>query len=59
MFSLLERTETIFESLQAVPEILWAKILGGDSVLASKKSVFTFFDWAWYTEDGEYPPVSG
>lgn len=57
MFSLLERTETIFESLQAVPEILWAKILGGDSVLASKKSVFTFFDWAWYTEDGEYLAV--
>ena len=57
MFSLLERTEIIFESLQAVPEILWAKILEGDSVLASKKSVFTFFDWAWYTEDDEYLAV--
>lgn len=54
MFSLLERAETIFESLQALPEILWANILNSDSVLPSKKSVFTFFSWAWYTEDSEY-----
>ncbi|MCF5709494.1 hypothetical protein GIV19_19725 [Pseudomonas syringae] len=57
MFSLLERTEVVFESLQAVPEILWAKILDRNSVLPSKKSVFTFFSWGWYTEDGDYLAV--
>ncbi|CRM33054.1 YobI family P-loop NTPase [Pseudomonas sp. 44 R 15] len=57
MFSLLERTETIFESLDALPEVLWANILDSDSVLPSKKSVFTFFSWAWYTENSEYRAI--
>lgn len=54
MFALLERTETVFESLQSIPVILWTRILDSDSVVASKETVFTYFDWAYYSDDGEY-----
>lgn len=54
MFSLLERTETMFESLQSIPEVLWKNLLDSDSVLASKETVFKYFDWFYYSDDGEY-----
>jgi hypothetical protein len=57
MLSLLERSETVFDSLRPIPEVLWETILDSDSVLPSKEAVFSYFDYFYYSEGGEYVAV--
>jgi len=56
MFELLDRTDTIFDAVSSVPEVLWPNILNSDSVLPSKDVVDTCFEYFYYV-NGEYVPA--
>jgi hypothetical protein len=54
MFSLIEWTDAIFESLEGIPPVLWPNILESSSVIASREVIFAYFVRIYYAEDGQY-----